>query len=73
MQIYKWNEYDWNHCVGPHGNMGKVEPQWVADECDRRGIPWYTDGWPYSSGVKVYCEDEDVWRDILNKCKSKWS
>ena len=34
MQINDYNEYDWNRCVAPHGNMGNVDPDIVANLCD---------------------------------------
>lgn len=72
MQIYNYGQYNWNRCVGPHGNMGKVSPEKVAKECDKLGIPWYSDGCPYSSGIKVYCESNDIWNEIIKKSKLKY-
>ena len=69
MQIHDYKQYDWNRCVGPYGNMGRVDPQRVADLCDNYGLPWYTDGWPYASGVKVYCENYELWCNILQMSK----
>ena len=62
MQVYDYNAYDWNHCIGPHGNMGKVSPQIASELCNRFEVPWYTDEWPYSSGIKIYCDNDELWQ-----------
>ena len=69
MQVYNRDEYVWNRCVGPNGNMGKVSPQIVADLCDKYNIPWYTYGQPYSSGITAYCKDDELWKKILAESK----
>lgn len=69
MEIYDPHAYDWNRFVGPHGNLAKIDPTSVADLCNTHGLPWYSTGWPYSSGIKVYCESDKLWREILNKSK----
>ena len=50
-----------------YGNTAKVDPQTAADLCDYHGLPWYTDGWPYTSGIKVCCDSDDLWKEILAK------
>ena len=69
MQIFNYNAYDWNRAIAPYGNMAKVDPQTAADLCDYYGLPWYTDGWPYASGIKVRCDSDDLWKEILAKSK----
>ena len=69
MQIYDYKEYDWNRCVGPAGNLGKVNPTTVAKLCDRYEIPWYTDGWPHASGLHAYCNDDELWHKIIQMSK----
>lgn len=69
MQIFNYNEYDWNHCVGPYGNMGRVDPTTVSELCNKYDIPWYTDGWPHASGVKIYCKSDELWKHILSMSK----
>ena len=69
MQVYDQNAYHWNHAVGPYGNVGNVSPVCAADLCNKYDIPWYTDGWPYSSGIKVYCESDELWHKIIKLSK----
>ena len=69
MQIYDEKAYNWNKGVAPEGNMAGVHPRKVADLCDKYGIPWFTEGWPYSSGLKAYCVDDDLWRKIIQLSK----
>ena len=69
MQMYDQNAYPWNRCVGPYGNVGNVSPVCAADLCNKYDIPWYTDGWPYSSGIKVYCESDELWHKIIKLSK----
>ena len=69
MQVFDYNAYEWTYAIAPAGNMGRVDPQTAADKCDVYGVPWYTDGWPYASGIKVYCESDDIWRRILAESK----
>lgn len=64
------NAYEWNHAVGPSGNLGGVDPCQVAYYCDLYGVPWSTSAWPYSSGVKMYCDD-NTFRKIINQSKVK--
>lgn len=56
--------------VGPHGNLGRVDPQSVAMHCDMLGIPWWTSAWPYSSGITCYIPEDSVWNGI--KAASKY-
>ena len=65
MQIYDEKAYNWNRGVAPEGNMAGVHPRKVADLCDKYGIPWFTEGWPYSSGLKAYCVDNNLWKKII--------
>ena len=62
--------FEWNRCVGPHGNLGGVDPQVAADLCDRWGIPWYSTSWPYSGGISAYCLDDKIWNRIIKMAKS---
>lgn len=66
MQIYDYNAYEWNRGVAPHGNMGRVDPTELSRLLDKHGIPWYTSGWPYSSGLSAYCVDDELWRQLCN-------
>lgn len=70
MQIYDEKMFKWNRCVGPHGNLGGVDPSKVANVCDKFGVPWYTSAWPYSSGIKAFCMNDKIWNRILKMCKS---
>lgn len=69
MQVYDYNKYTWNHSIGPNGNMGRICPQIMAELCDKYDIPWYTYGNPNTSGIKVYCEDDELWHKLLNMSK----
>lgn len=69
MRIYNYNDFDWNRVVAPHGNLGGVDPSKAADLCDKWGIPWYTTGWPYSSGISAYCLDDKIWNRIIKMAK----
>ena len=69
MQIYDEKAYNWNKGVAPEGNMAGVHPQNVADLCDKYEIPWFTTGWPYSSGLSAYCLDNELWRKIIKLSK----
>ena len=69
MQVYDYNKYTWNKAVGPYGNMGRVSPQIICGLCDKYDIPWYTYGSPNTSGIKVYCEDDGLWKKILTIAK----
>ena len=61
--------FDWNRCIAPAGNMGHVDPQRAADLCDKFGVPWMTEGWPYSSGIKAYCLDDKIWNRIVKMAR----
>lgn len=47
------------HVVGPHGNLAGIDPQDVADYCDKHGYFWFSEGWPYSSGIHFKLPDEE--------------
>ena len=49
--------------------MGGICPQIMAELCDKYDIPWYTYGNPNTSGIKVYCEDDELWHKLLNISK----
>ena len=72
MRIYDYHAYDWTNSIAPAGNMGKVDPQIASELCDKYEVPWYTDGWPYASGIKVYCESKELWTRILSESKLKY-
>ena len=42
----------------------------VGELCDKYGIPWYTYGSPNTSGIKVYCESDELWKKILAQSKN---
>ena len=61
MQVFNYNAYDWNRAIAPYGNMAKVDPQTAADLCDYYGL--------HASGIKVCCDSDDLWKEILAKSK----
>lgn len=69
MRIYDEGAYAWNRCVGPNGNLGRVDPDILSELLDNHGIPWFTTAWPYSSGLKAYCKDQDLWKSLCNQAK----
>ena len=69
MQFYNEKQFDWNRAVAPAGNMAGLNPQRVADVCDKFGVPWYTEGWPYTSGIKAFCMDDKIWNRIIKLSK----
>lgn len=69
MRFYDANAWEWNRCVAPAGNMAGLNPQRVADVCDKFGVPWYTEGSPYTSGIKALCMDDKIWKRIINLSK----
>lgn len=69
MRINNYEDFDWNRCVAPAGNMSGVDPSKVADLCDKFGVPWWTPSWPYSGGVKAYCLDDRIWNRIIKMAK----
>ena len=70
MQVYNPKAYPWNHAVGPHGNMGNISPFFVSLNCNKYGIPWYTYGSPNTSGIKVYCASDELWKKNLAQSKN---
>lgn len=50
--------------VGPHGNLGRIDPSVVAHHCNLLDIPWWTSAWPYSSGLHCFIPDDKVWNAI---------
>ena len=68
-RVYDEKAYEWNRAVGPAGNLGGVDPAHVARLCDKYGIPWFTSAWPYSSGLKAYCADDELWSNIIQQSK----
>jgi hypothetical protein len=69
MQITNYKAFDWNRGVAPEGNLAGVHPQKVADLCDELGIPWWTSGWPYSSGLYAFCVSDEIWSKIIKMSK----
>ena len=60
------------HGIGPHGNMGNVDPSQAAWKADQIGVKWFTTGWPYSSGISLFCNQEQ-YAIIRNFAKGKES
>ena len=53
------------HGIGPHGNLGGVDPSSAAWKADQLGIKWYTTSWPYSAGISLFC-DKETYDTICN-------
>lgn len=66
MQVYDYNAYKWNHAISA-SNIAGVDPQVASELCDDYGVPWYTYGCPYTSGIKVYCESDELWKRIISE------
>lgn len=69
MQIMNYEDFEWNRSVAPNGNMANLDPQKVANVCDKFGIPWWTSSWPYSAGIKAFCLDDRIWNRVIRICK----
>lgn len=58
------------YTIGPYGNLGDVNPSLAAIMCDEMDIKWYTTGWPYSSGINMFC-NKDEYDKIIGYAKSR--
>ena len=70
-RVYDEKAYDWNRAVASAGNMAGIDPTYLAWLLDKNGIPWYTTGWPYSSGLRAYCDDDKLWNELIKKSKER--
>lgn len=68
MRIFNYYEYEWTGCVAA-ANMARIDPHRFSKLLDKHGIPWYTDGSPYTSGVKYYCTDKELLQELFKQSK----
>ncbi len=46
------------HVIGPHGNVGGADPSWAACKADLMDVRWFSESWPSSAGISLFCTEE---------------